>query len=109
MLEGLLGAYPLRGSQCHQLLHQVEGDIIHFVTVSSEVRASELGEGVFPELVLCDSRPTFFIGSAQKFEDFEDLINLGVAWQEGLSVLHLIEDASHTVHVNWDGVLLSSQ
>ena len=76
MIEGLQGAYPLRWSQGDQLGHEIQRNVIHFVTVSSEVSASELGECVLPELVLCNSRPTFFIGSAQKFEDFEDLVDL---------------------------------
>ena len=76
MIEGLQGAYPLRGSQGYQLGHEIQCNVVHFVTVGSEVSASELGECVLPELVLCDSRPTFFIRRAQKFEDFEDLVDL---------------------------------
>lgn len=55
------------------------------------------------------TRPVGFGRSAEDAEDLEDLVNLGVTWEEGLAGSHLGEDAADGPHVDTSGVLAATE
>jgi len=55
------------------------------------------------------TRPVGFGRSAENAEDLEDLVDLGVTWEERLAGSHLGEDAANGPHVDASGVLATTE
>ena len=53
--------------------------------------------------------PESFTRSAERFEDLEDLIDLGVTSEQGPARGHLCKDAASRPHVDTGGVLFSAE
>lgn len=57
----------------------------------------------------CHTRPVGLSWSAKNAEDLEDLVDLGVAWEERFAGGHLGEDAANGPHVDTSGVLTTTE
>ena len=68
-----------------------------------------LGEAALEIRERLDARPVSLGGSAQDAEDLEDLIDLGIAWEERLAGRHLGEDAADRPHVDASRVLTTTE
>lgn len=71
--------------------------------------ALPLGEGRLVVWERCHARPILLTRRTEQTENLEDLVNFGVAREEGLAGSHFGEDAADTPHVDAGAVLASAE
>lgn len=94
MVQRLQSANTLVRIQSHEAVEQVDFQLIEGGGVFSHRDSSELGESRFEVLELKSVGPIVFVGSSKHFENFENLVYLTIAHEQGPSLNHLSEDTA---------------
>lgn len=106
MLHGHAARYPLVRFQRHHAREQVQSILLQVLSVLRHRNALPLGERRFEVRQLQSRRPVRLIRCPLHLEDFEYLVDLGIAREKRLALSHLCEDATYRPDVYWRRVLL---
>ena len=100
MLEGCQSRNASVRIQCDQTGKQVDLELVKCGCVITHRHAWELGEGPLEVAKFKCIRPVVLIWCTENLENFEDLVNFGVAHEEWLSLHHFGEDAPSWPEIN---------
>lgn len=109
VLERLEGRQAPAGIESHELLQQINARIPQPRHQAADLQRGPHGERLVPVLQACYAGPRLLRGRAQYPEDFEKLIHLAVAREEGSLGDHFGQNGSHSPHVHWQGVRLAAE
>lgn len=109
MLKRCKGRYSSVRVESDEARQQVHLQLVERGRVLAHVHAAELWEGRFEVGQLESVGPVVLVGSAQHFENFENLVDFGVPHEEGSSLHHLSENAAGGPQVNAKTVCLLAE
>lgn len=109
MLESHATRDPLVRLKSHHLSEQVDSILVHVLHVVRHWDALPSGEGGLKVWIFEGLGPVLLIRSTLHLEYFEDLVDFGVAYEQGFPLSHLGIDAADRPDVDGSGVLFSSK
>ena len=110
MVDGILGGDAVLGTVGQEAVEKVDAVVVQVVQdVLGVVRSDPSGEGGIPVLELGASGPYVLGGGPELAEDLVELVDLGIAGEQGALGHHLDEDGADGPHVDGGGVGLRSE
>ena len=110
MIDGILGGDAVLGAVGQEAVEEVDAVVVEVVhAVLGVVRPDPAGEGAVPVLELGAAGPGVLGGGAELAEDLEELVDLGIAGEEGALGDHLDEDGADGPDVDGGSVGLRSE
>ena len=100
MEHGHTGGDPFVGVQAHHARKQVQAQHVQVLRVVAQRDTFPFRKCRLEVRKLQSVRPVTLVGSSENFEYLEDLVDLGVAHEQGSFLGHFSENATKTPHVN---------